>query len=283
VVASPEATIEANPETLDAGRLEDIRAAGFNRLSMGAQSFDAAVLSSLERAHSPGRVAAAVREARAAGFDNVNVDLIYGAEAETLASWSRTLEEAVELGPDHVSAYALTVEPATPLGRRVASGAAPPPDADVQADMFELACDLLASSGYRHYEVSNWARPGRECRHNLGYWERRPFLGLGAGAHSGRGRSRWWNVRGPQAYLEMVARGDRPVAGGEELSRKDARFEELLLRMRTRRGVPATWIADDRRIAPLVDEGLVRRSGGSIVPTEHGLLLLNEVVLALTD
>jgi putative oxygen-independent coproporphyrinogen III oxidase len=279
---SAEVTMEANPETVSVERLVAARSAGFDRLSMGAQSFDASVLATLERTHSPDGVAAAVRAAREAGFENVNLDLIYGADGETIESWARTLEEAVALGPEHISAYALTIESATPLGRRVSAGLTPAPDPDLQADMFELACDALAAAGFGHYEVSNWARAGFECRHNLGYWERRPCVGIGAGAHSSSGRRRWWNVRRPEAYLDMVARGERPIAGGEELAAEDERLEEIFLRMRTRRGVPSSWVADEQRLAPLLGDGLVVRRNGSIVPTERGLLLLNELVLALS-
>src|SRR5207253_3872252 len=139
-----------------------------------------------QRVHGPASVHRAFSAARRAGFPNVNLDLIFGTPGETLESWSRTLREAAELGPDHLSCYALTVEPATPLGRSVAAGSTPPPDPDVQADMFERTVRFLERGGYVHYEVSNWSRPGSECRHNLGYWRRDPYLGLGAGAHSYR-------------------------------------------------------------------------------------------------
>ena len=167
-----EVSIEANPDTVDIAKLDGLLAAGFDRLSMGAQSFDRGVLESLERLHSPDSVRRAFVAARAAGYDNVNLDLIYGADGEGLDSWERTLEQAIDLSPEHVSAYALTIEPATALGRKVSTGAVPPPDPDLQADMFSAACDLLRDAGYHHYEVSNWAKPGFECRHNLGYWER---------------------------------------------------------------------------------------------------------------
>ena len=181
-----EISIEANPDTVDIAKLEGLLAAGFDRLSMGAQSFDRGVLEALERLHSPDSVRRAFVAARAAGYENVNLDLIYGAEGEGLDSWERTLEQAIDLSPEHISAYALTIEPATALGRKVSAGSVPAPDPDLQADMFSAACDLLREAGYQHYEVSNWAKPGYECRHNLGYWERRSYVGLGAGAHSFR-------------------------------------------------------------------------------------------------
>jgi putative oxygen-independent coproporphyrinogen III oxidase len=281
VAADAEITIEANPDTVDRERLEVALRAGYDRVSIGAQSFDAAVLASLERIHSAAAVRRAVAEARAAGAGNLNLDLIYGAYGEGIDSWCRSLEEAIDLGPEHISAYALTVEPATPLGRRVAAGEVPPPDPDEQADMFSLACDVLADAGYGHYEVSNWARPGFECRHNLGYWQRRPYVGLGAGAHSHRDRRRWWNLRPPEAYLASVESGRRPIAGDEELSSEDDHLEDVLLRMRTFEGVPAAEL-DGPHVRPLLDGGLLARRERNLVPTERGMLLLNELVLALT-
>jgi oxygen-independent coproporphyrinogen-3 oxidase len=275
-----EVTVEANPDTVDADVLAALREAGVTRLSMGAQSFDPAVLASLERVHGPDAVRRAMAAAREAGFANVNLDLIYGAQGETLASWERTLREAIALGPEHVSAYALTVEPGTPLGRQVGLGLRPPPDPDLQADMFALACELLGAAGYRHYEVSNWARPGFECRHNLGYWRREPYLGLGAGAHSYRGERRWWNVRPPEEYVRRVDAGELPIGGEEHLGPEEAHLEEVLLRLRILEGVPASW-AEPSAVEPLVEGGLLREADGALVPTERGMLVLNELVLAL--
>ncbi len=275
-----EVTIEANPDTVDAPRLATLLEAGFERLSMGAQSFDPAVLASLERTHGPDAAHRAMAAAREAGFGNVSLDLIYGAEGETLTSWERTLREAIALAPEHVSAYALTVEPSTPLGRQIALGARSAPDPDLQADMFGLACELLAEVGYGHYEVSNWARPGFACRHNLGYWERRPYLGLGAGAHSYRGDRRWWNVRPPEEYLRQVEAGRLPVGGEERLEPSDAYLEEVFLRLRILEGIPASWV--EPGIAdPFLESGLLDERDGALFPTERGMLLLNELVLGL--
>jgi oxygen-independent coproporphyrinogen-3 oxidase len=276
-----EVTIEANPDTLDGPTLEGLLEAGFDRLSLGAQSFDPAVLAALERVHGPDSVPGAVAAARAAGYGNLSLDLIYGAGNETLDSWERTLWTAIELAPEHVSAYALTVEPSTPLGRQIAAGVRTAPDQDLQADMFELACASLAAAGYRHYEVSNWAKPGFECRHNLGYWGRRPYLGLGAGAHSYRDERRWWNVRPPEEYLRRVEAGRPPVGGEERLEPSDAYLEEVFLRLRILEGIPASWV-EPAAAAPLVGSGLLSEADGTLVPTERGMLLLNEVVLALT-
>jgi oxygen-independent coproporphyrinogen-3 oxidase len=281
VAPAAEVTIEANPETVDAPKLAGLLEAGYTRLSMGAQSFDRAVLAALERIHDPASVRRAMTAAREAGYANVNLDLIYGADGETLGSWERTLRETIQLTPEHVSAYALTIEPSTPLGRKVSRGIVPAPDPDLQADMFELACDLLANAGYGHYEVSNWAKPGFECVHNLGYWERRPYLGLGAGAHSYRDDRRWWNLRPPEEYLSTVETGTLPIGGGERLEPSDAYLEEVFLRLRILEGVPSSWVEPERS-APFVESGLLRDDDGSLVPTERGMLVLNELVLALT-
>lgn len=281
VTPDAEVTIEANPDTVDAAKLTALLEAGFDRLSMGAQSFDPMVLDSLERVHGPDSVRRAMAVARSVGYANVSLDLIYGAQRETLASWERTLREAIALAPEHVSAYALTVEPSTPLGRQIALGARPAPDPDLQADMFGLACELLGEAGYGHYEVSNWAKPGCECRHNLGYWERRPYLGLGAGAHSYRDDRRWWNVRPPEEYLRQVEAGRLPIGGEERLEPSDAYLEEVFLRLRMLEGIPASWV-EPRTAEPFLESGLLRRANGALVPTERGMLLLNELVLALT-
>lgn len=277
-----EVTVEANPDTVDAVSLERLLAAGFERLSLGAQSFDGHVLRALERVHPPEAVRRAVRQARAAGYRNLNLDLIYGAEGETLESWERTLLETIDLGPEHVSAYALTIEPSTSLGRKVRAGLAHSPDPDLQADMFLLAGETLASAGYQHYEVSNWARPGFACVHNLGYWERRPYAGLGAGAHAFRGDRRWWNLRPPEQYLQLVEAGRAPIGGEERLDSFDAHLEELLLRLRTLRGVPASWVHPGDA-EPYLEGGLVEDRDGYLVPTERGMLLLNELVLGLAS
>jgi putative oxygen-independent coproporphyrinogen III oxidase len=275
-----EVTCEANPDTVDARSLEELRRAGVTRLSLGVQSFDEGVLRSLQRLHSGDSARRAYRAARSAGFDNVNLDLIYGARGESLDAWRSTLEEAVLLRPDHLSCYALTVEPNTMLGRQVASGATPSPDPDTQSEMYDVACQELGRAGYAHYEVSNWALPGRECLHNLGYWEGRPYLGLGAGAHSYRDGVRWWNLRSPHQYIESVAEGMIPVGGEERVEGPDARLERLLLGLRTARGIPRSSVPGEMR-RQLVQEGLARSRGDRFALTDRGLLLASEVVLAV--
>jgi putative oxygen-independent coproporphyrinogen III oxidase len=277
-----EVTIEANPDTVDEAKLTALLEAGYTRLSMGAQSFDQRVLDALERVHRPASVRRAFAAARTAGHTSVNLDLIYGANGETLASWRRTLEQTIALHPEHVSAYALTIEPATPLGRKVQARLMPGPDPDLQADMFDLACELLAEAGYGHYEVSNWALTGFECKHNLGYWRKQPYLGLGAGAHSYRDARRWWNLRPPSEYLDAVEHGLRPVGGQERLTPQDERLEEIFLKLRILEGVPVTSVAGDVA-SGFLEQGLLHRLDRHLVPTERGMLLLSEIVLALAS
>ena len=281
IAPDAEITCEANPDTVDQTYLRSLRDAGVTRLSIGVQSFDPSVLAALERLHPADSARAAFHAGRRAGFDHINLDLIYGAEGESLESWGRTLAEALALNPEHLSCYALTVEPATPLGRKVAAGIVRPPDPDMQSRMYELACSVLREAGYEHYEISNWAMPGHRSRHNLGYWQGRPYLGLGAGAHSHRGARRWWNVRPPAQYIEAVHSGVLPVGGDELLSEEDRDLEQLLLGLRVRDGVPAEWVEMGRAEA-FVAEGLARADGGRLVLTDRGMFVANDVVLALT-
>ena len=277
---SPEITVEANPDTVDPKYLAAMLDTGVGRLSLGVQSFDPTVLAALERIHSPESARTAFAAARRAGFTNVSIDLIYGANGETVESWKRTMEEAVSFGPDHLSCYALTIEPATSLGRQVAAGLVPSPDPDLQADMYDLACGALRDAGYEHYEVSNWARPGHRSVHNMGYWEGRPYLGLGAGAHSYRDGLRWWNLRPPQQYLATLQRGEKPVGGSERLTVDERRLERLLLGLRVADGIPEAWV-ESERAASLVERGLMTHLDGRVALTEAGLFLANEVVSGL--
>lgn len=272
-----EVTVEANPDTVDRGSLAALRGAGVSRLSMGAQSFDPSVLRSLERLHRPEAVRRAFTAAREAGFEEVNLDLIYGTRGESAPSWARTLEEALALGPEHLSCYALTIEGGTPLGRRVTLGLEPPPDPDEQSDRYEAACARLAAAGYRHYEVSNWARPGAECLHNLGYWHGRPYLGLGPGAHSSRDGRRWWTVRSPERYVAELRAGRLPLGGEERPGPEAARLERLLLGLRLSDGVPGSWVPEEAA-AGFLDRGLARWRDGRFVLTEAGMLLANDLV-----
>lgn len=272
-----EVTVECNPDSVDAPKLRAYAAAGVNRLSFGAQSFEPHVLRALGRTHDPANVARAVELARDAGITDLNVDLIYGTPGETLEDWRHTLDEVVALAVPHVSAYALTVEPGTPLARRVASGAGPGPDDDHQADEYLLADDVLTSAGLEWYEISNWARPGAVCRHNRCYWEQGEYLGIGCAAHGHTDGRRWWNVRTPERYVALVAAGRSPEAGEERLD-ATARVEEALqLALRTRWGA--------RVAGPAVDElraaGLLEPGPGPAVLTRRGRLLASDVAARL--
>ena len=285
-----EVTVEANPETVDAAMAEGLAGAGVTRVSMGAQSFDDRVLAGLGRVHDAARVAAAVTTLRAAGLAALNLDLIYGGPGEDAGSWSATLEAAIALEPEHLSAYALTIEPATKFGRLVASGRMAEPGEDDLADRYELACAALAAASYHHYEVSNWARGSidhlQASRHNLTYWRRGRYLGLGAGAHEFDGTTRRWNVNGVPDYLRQVREGRRPTSGEERLDPGQARFEALALRLRTADGLTPD---EARRLG--TDPGGVEadhlRTAGLLAPgpglrlTEKGMFLHGEVVARL--
>lgn len=202
--ADVEISLEANPGTTDLRHLSDLHAAGVNRISFGAQSFDAGELLFLDRIHSPQAIGAAVQLARLAGIPSVGLDLIYGLPGQRMATWLRSVDAAIEVAPDHISAYALTVEDGTPLGDRVARGEVLPLDSDSVADMYEAASDRLATAGYRQYEISNWARPGHESRHNQVYWTDEEYLGIGAGAHGYLGGERYENMAHPRAYIDTA-------------------------------------------------------------------------------
>ncbi|MGW6462151.1 radical SAM family heme chaperone HemW, partial [Streptomyces sp. NPDC055078] len=234
-----EITTEANPESVDPAYLAELRAGGFNRISFGMQSARQHVLKVLDRTHTPGRPEACVAEARAAGFEHINLDLIYGTPGESDDDWRASLEAAVGAGPDHVSAYALIVEEGTQLARRIRRGEVPMTDDDVHADRYLIADSVLADAGFSWYEVSNWATTdaGR-CLHNELYWRGADWWGAGPGAHSHVGGVRWWNVKHPGAYASALAQGRSPGAGRELLSEEDRRVERILLELRLREGVP---------------------------------------------
>jgi len=269
--AGAEVTVECNPDDVTPAIVETYAASGVNRASIGVQSMVPHVLQALGRTHDPGNVERAVAAVRAAGLPTFNLDLIYGAMGESDADWRTTVLRALDLDPPHVSAYALTVEPGTAL----ADDPARHPDDDVQADDYELADELLAAAGLANYEVSNWARPGHECRHNLLYWGRRDYLGFGCAAHSHRAGRRWWNVRTPERYVEAVRSGRSAEAAGEELTPDAQRIEGLQLSLRTRAGVPIDSL--DGNALP----GLVERADDRWVLTRRGRLMANEVAIRL--
>lgn len=283
LAADAEVTTEANPESTSPQFFESIRAAGYTRVSLGMQSVSPHVLATLDRIHSPGRPVAAAREARAAGFTHLNIDLIYGTPGETDDDLLRSVDAALEAGVDHVSAYSLIVEQGTALARRVRRGELPAPEDDVLAHRYELVDTRLRAAGMDWYEVSNWSRPGAACRHNLGYWGGGRWWGAGPGAHSYDGVLRWWNVKHPDAYAQLLADGVLPVAGFEELTDADRHTEDVMLRLRMRDGLALTLLdAQEReRAATAIGDGLVRSDGERLVLTDRGRLLADAVVRSL--
>jgi oxygen-independent coproporphyrinogen-3 oxidase len=271
IVDGAEVTIECNPDTLDDDKLAGFRAAGITRISLGVQSMVPHVLAALGRTHDPDNVARAVDGIRAAGFATFNMDLIYGSVGESLADWERTLRDALALGPTHVSAYGLTVEAGTPL----AADPARHPDDDVQADMYVAADEALTAHGLQSYEISNWAQPGHECRHNILYWTQGDYRGFGCSAHSHEHGRRFWNVRTPERYLDLVERGEQPIGGEEVLDAETRALEGLQLALRMRDGVSASALPVDEL------DGLIERRGDRVVLTRDGRLLANEVALRL--
>ena len=281
-----EITTEANPDSIDAGGLERLAAAGFTRVSVGMQSAVPHVLAVLERTHDPENVPRVVAAAKAAGLA-VSLDLIYGTPGETEADWQRSLDAALAAEPDHLSAYALIVEPGTKLARQVLHGQVPPVDDDLHATFYEALDARLREAGYDWYEVSNFARtPDQRSRHNRAYWTGQDWWGVGPGAHSHVGGVRWWNVKHPAAYADRLAHGLSPAAGRETLDAETRRVERVLLEVRLREGLPVDALTPlgRRAVAGLIADELVEPGPalrGTIVLTLRGRLLADGVVRRL--
>ena len=280
-----EVTTESNPESTSPEFFAAIRAAGYTRVSLGMQSAAAHVLRLLDRTHSPGRAVAAAGEAQAAGFEHVNLDLIYGTPGESDDDLRRSVDAVLDAGVDHLSAYALVVEDGTALARRVRRGEMPAVDDDVVASRYELLDGLVRDAGFEWYEVSNWSRPGGECRHNLGYWGGGQWWGAGPGAHGYVGATRWWNVKHPNAYAEQLAQGRLPIAGFETLDTGDRHVETVLLGIRLRVGLPVDELTpgEQARAEGVIAEGLLVRVGDRLVLTDRGRLLADGVVRSLLE
>lgn len=280
-----EATTEANPESVDREVLFQLADAGFTRVSFGMQSAVESVLATLDRRHTPGQVGRAVGWAREAGLD-VSVDLIYGAPGETMGQWQRSIEAAIALEPDHLSAYALTVEPGTKMGAQAARGVIRLPDPDELADKYEAADEAFEAAGYRWYEISNWARGGRECRHNRVYWGGGNWWGYGPGAHSHINGTRFWNVKHPLAYARRVAVGESPAAAREVLTASEIADEAVMLGVRMREGIEIPQFVRAQTTAGLVADGLLdgrAAVAGRIVLTLRGRLLADAVTRRLWE
>jgi putative oxygen-independent coproporphyrinogen III oxidase len=269
-----EVTVECNPEDADAEHLGTYRDGGVTRVSFGLQSTQAHVLAGLGRRHVPeaaGRIAAA---ATAAGYSTWNLDLIFGGAGESDDDWRRTLNDVLDLPtpPPHISAYALTIEPGTPLAKESTRH----PDDDTLAQRYEMTDEILSDAGYHWEEISNWAKPGHECRHNHLYWDQGDYLGIGSAAHSHRDGERWWNVRTPERYIDAIDRKVSPVAASEVLTDDQRVFEARSLALRTRTGVRADEMTEIDEL-----EDLVERRGERVVLTVRGRLLANEVTTRL--
>ena len=278
-----EVTVECNPEDVDADRLDAYRAGGVTRISLGVQSTRPHVLEGLGRRHGSGQAMAAAAAVAGAGFDSWNMDLILGGAGESDDDWERSLGDVLSLEdpPPHISAYALTVEPGTPLAARPDRH----PDDDVQATRYEATERILGAAGYAWEEISNWARPGHRCRHNQLYWDQGNYRGIGSAAHSHQDGRRWWNVRTPDRYVAALEAGRTALAGEEVLTREQRRFEALALGLRTPAGIPEEALPptghpghpDDRDDL----DGLVVRASGRAVLTVRGRLLANAVTSRL--
>lgn len=305
---TPEITIEANPETLTPEKLRGYMASGINRLSLGVQSFDSRVLKALGRPHTAARAEDAFTWARVAGFKNISIDLMYGAPGQGLPEWEQSLTKAVSLKPEHVSIYGLTIEESTPFGRARRDGKLEAAPEETEARMYGAASSILSEHGYNRYEISNFALPGRESRHNLNYWRRGEYLGLGAGAHSfiregrqsapsenappenvpkGAWGLRWWNVKDPYEYMDRVAGPDPTtiINGSETLTKEQAATEALMLGLRLAKGLDEEAFSRRFDMTPeealtrkgLFEAGLICRRNGALRLTEKGVLLSNEV------
>jgi oxygen-independent coproporphyrinogen-3 oxidase len=283
-----EVTIEANPGTVDEHKIAALLSAGVNRISLGVQSFSDSVLQTLDRIHTAAQAHDAIAAARAAGCTNLSLDLIYGIPDQSLDDWRNTLETAVEAKPEHLSVYALSVEPGTPLSAQIATGALSPPDEDVAADMYLLAQDVLGRADFDHYEISNFAQPDMQCRHNRRYWAYGEYLGLGAAAHTFRRGIRWSNLPDPAVYSEWLERGRLPVARAEALSAREAAGEMLMLGLRRADGILerevrrrtglAVTQAFAAEIARLREDGLLLAERGRLRIPRDAWLVSNEVL-----
>ncbi len=288
-----EVTVEANPATLDEGKAGLLFQGGINRISIGAQSFDADELKLLGRVHRPADISDAVKLCRAAGFENLNLDLIYGLPGQKREGWRESLKSALRLGPTHISAYELTVEEGTGLWNLVKSGAINMPPEDKVLAMSEDAEEVLGGAGFIRYEVSNYALPGFECRHNLNYWRRGEYLGMGAAAHSFSGGRRWRNTGGVAEYIDVLEANGLPVAETETLTKDEEKREIVLMGLRTREGVPLSLAGDtgadetgiglERAARELIGEGLLEIRADRLRATRRGFQILNSVILRLLE
>ncbi|MDN5800260.1 MAG: radical SAM family heme chaperone HemW [Corynebacterium casei] len=277
-----EISTESNPESTSPEFFAQIKDAGFTRVSLGMQSAASHVLQVLERAHTPGRPFAAAKEAKAAGFEHVNLDMIYATPSETDDDVRRTLDLALETGVDHISAYSLIVEDGTRMARKVKKGELPMPDQDTMARRYDIIADTLDNAGFGWYEVSNWAKEGGECRHNMIYWRDHDWWGAGPGAHSHLGDQRFYNVKLPGRYINMVGADELPIADTETLTDSEHHMEKIMLGLRLREGIDRTLLSDKAQpmIDGFIDRGLLA-DDTSLHVTRSGRLLADGIITDL--
>lgn len=277
-----EITCEANPGTADAQKFQDMRRAGFNRLSLGAQSFHHQELAALDRVHSPHEIFRAFALAREAGFDNVNLDLMFALPNQTIKRWKRNLETALALKPEHLSLYCLTIEPNTRFYRLHRRGLLPLPPDETQREMYDLTLDLTEHAGYYSYEISNFARPGFECRHNLAYWRGEEYVAYGPGAVEQAGNVRWVHIKHPERYSQAVEQGMPLACESETLDDKTLQFEQIMLRLRTAEGLPVSSSGQLlERAKPLIQRGWLQEIEGTLRLTREGRHWCNRIVVEL--
>ncbi len=278
-----EITLEANPDSVDAAKLVELREAGFNRISFGMQSAVPHVLAVLDRTHSPENISKVVEGARVAGFESISLDLIYGTPGESLETFRTSVNTALDLGVDHLSAYALIVESGTKLASQIKRGELSMPDDDLMADMYLLVDQLCEEAGLSWYELSNWAKPNHASRHNVAYWKNANWWGLGPGAHSHLDGVRWWNVKHPTAYKTALLENRSPIQDREELTAQQISDESIMLSIRMRGGIPLGDLSQTQRekVAPYRESGHIDRSRwdeGSLQLTPNGRLIADRIV-----
>jgi oxygen-independent coproporphyrinogen III oxidase len=282
-----EITLEANPGTIDLEKLKQYKQAGVNRISLGIQSFDDLVLKSMGRIHQVSDNFAGYQAARDAGFDNISIDLIFGYPNQTLESWKETVKQTLALRPEHISSYGLTIEPETRLFQEMQIGKVQPLEEEIELEMYQYVIARFKQAGYIHYEISNFAMPGRECRHNMNYWNDSDYLGFGAGAHSYLNGERFWNLDSPEEYIQRIKDGQSPRAGSERLEGKRKMAEYSMLSLRTIQGLELSKFQQKfqqefqdvfkSELPSLFDSGLLEQDTRFIKLTEKGILLSNEV------
>ena len=284
ITADCEITLEANPDSVTAEKLKRYLEVGFNRISFGMQSAKPHVLAALDRTHNPENVKRAVDLARSAGFESISVDLIYGTPGESLDDWRETVVEALSLDIDHISAYALIVETGTKLAAQIKRGELTMPDDDLMADMYLLVDQLCEEKGFSWYELSNWAKPGHECRHNIAYWENKNWWGLGPGAHSHLDGKRFWNVKHPNAYKEKLFKGDSPVQESETLTPEQMARESIMLGIRMREGLEIALLQPHQLeiLATYRENGYIELHEDRVLLTPVGRLIADRIVREIT-